>query len=174
MKSISFTPRPFGSRAAERSSRSVLSFYPYLCRKTRTMSNRRTFLKTTLLVASGVAVSGRVLAQGESKGPHFKNIIYTEKQQGDWEGKAGSHAPKVSRKGTKVTLVTEHGMSERHFIVRHTLVSKDGEVFGTQTFYPNEDEKAISTHDLPENYRGKLYATSFCNKHDFWMTEFEV
>ena len=137
------------------------------------MSNRRTFLKTTLLVASGLAVSKAGFAKGK-KDNHFSGIIYTESDQGDWEGKAGSHAPKVTIEGAKVTIFTDHGMSERHFIVRHTLVTPKGEVLGTQTFYPNEDEKAISTHELPEGYTGKLYATSFCNKHDFWMTEFEV
>lgn len=137
------------------------------------MSNRRNFLKTTLLVASGFAVSGTAFAKG-SNSPRFSGIIYTEKDQGDWDGKAGSHAPKITVEGSKATLFTDHGMSERHFIVRHTLVTPDGEVLGTQTFYPNEDPKAVSTHDIPAGYSGKLYATSFCNKHDFWITEFEV
>lgn len=144
------------------------------------MSNRRKFIKTTLLVASGLAVSGTAIAKGNlpagkaAKTPKFSGVIYTDKDQGDWDGKAGSHAPKIKVDGLKVTLHTDHGMSDRHFIVRHTLVMPKGEVLGTQTFYPNEDEKAISTHDLPEGYSGKLYATSFCNKHDFWVTEFEV
>ena len=144
------------------------------------MNNRRNFLKTTLIVASGFAVSGTAIAAGnfspakKGKSIKFSGIIYSEKDQGDWEGKAGSHAPKITMNGSKVTMLTDHGMSERHFIVRHTLVTPKGEVLGTQTFYPNEDEKALSTHDLPAGYSGKLYATSFCNKHDFWVTEFEV
>jgi superoxide reductase len=144
------------------------------------MNNRRNFIKSTLVVASGLAISGTAFAKGnlpapkKEKSPKFSGIIYSAKDQGDWEGKAGSHAPKITMNGSKVTILTDHGMSERHFIVRHTLVTPKGEVLGTQTFYPNEDEKALSTHDLPEAYSGKLYATSFCNKHDFWVTEFEV
>ncbi len=144
------------------------------------MSNRRNFIKTTLLVASGMVVTGTVFGGGnfppakKVKSPKLPGIIYSNNDQGDWEGKAGSHAPKITLNGSKVTLLTDHGMSERHFIVRHTLVTPKGEVLGTQTFYPNEDEKAISTHDLPAGYSGRLYATSFCNKHDFWVTEFEV
>lgn len=144
------------------------------------MSNRRNFIKTTLLVASGLAVSGTAFAKGNlpagkgGKTPKFSGIIYSENDEGYWEGKAGSHAPKITINGSNVTILTEHGMSDRHFIVRHTLVTPQGEVLGTRTFYPNEDEKAVSTHDLPAGFSGKLYATSFCNKHDFWVTEFEV
>ena len=35
---------------------------------------------------------------------------------------------------------------------------------------PNLDGTMISLAD----YKGKVYATSFCNKHDFWLTEFSV
>ncbi len=136
------------------------------------MKQRRQFIKTTLLVAGGVALSAPALAKG-TKSKEFKGIIYTEKDQGMWEGKAGSHAPVVSVEGNKVTLLTKHGMSEKHYIVRHTLVSDKGEVLGFKTFYPS-DEKAESSYTLPENFKGVLYATSFCNKHDFWVTRFEV
>ncbi len=136
------------------------------------MKDRRNFIKTTLLVAGGVALSAPVLAKGK-KNCNFEGIIFTDKHQGMWEGKAGSHVPKVTVNGRKVTLLTEHGMSEKHYIVRHTLVSGNGEFLGAKTFYP-DDEKAESTHTLPEGFKGKVYATSFCNKHDFWMTSFEV
>ncbi len=136
------------------------------------MNNRRQFLKTSLLVAGGVALSAPVLAKGK-KGYDFPGVIYTEKQQGMWDGKAGSHVPKVSVKGRKVTLLTVHVMSAKHYIVRHTLVSARGDFLGAKTFYP-KDEKAESTHILPQGFKGKVYATSFCNKHDFWLTSFEV
>ncbi len=97
-------------------------------------------------------------------------IIYSKSDQGKWEGKAGSHAPVVHVDGDQVTLVTEHGMSEKHYIVRHTLVTEAGEVIGEKTFYPT-DEKAVSTFIL-NGKRGKMTATSFCNKHDLWITEF--
>ena len=136
------------------------------------MNKRRQFIKTSLLVAGGIALSAPAMAKGK-KNAAFPGLIYSEKDQGMWDGKAGSHAPLVTVDGNKVTLFTKHGMSEKHYIVRHTLVSAKGEVLGFKTFYPT-DQKAQSTYTLPENFRGKLYATSFCNKHDFWVTEFEI
>jgi len=140
------------------------------------MNNRRNFLKSSVLLASGIAVSAPLLAKVNVKAdktPQFSGVIFTEKDQGKWEGKADSHVPKVSIKGSQVTLLTEHPMSYKHYIVKHTLVDHKGNMLGSKTFYPT-DEKAISNHELPEGFHGKLYATSFCNKHDFWLKEFSV
>jgi len=137
------------------------------------MNNRRKFIKTTLLVAGGIAVSSPVLAAKKKTGINTKGLIYTKGDAGMWDEKVGSHAPKVELKGNEVILTTEHGMSDRHYIVRHTLIADGGEVIGTETFYP-EDPKAISIYELPKGTKGKLYASSFCNKHDFWVTEFEI
>ena len=136
------------------------------------MDNRRNFIKTTLLVAGGLAITHPALAAKKRK-LHAKGLIYTKLDSGMWEEKVASHAPIVEIKGNEVTLTTEHGMSDRHYIVRHSLVTESGEVLGTETFYP-EDPKAISIHELPSGTKGKLYASSFCNKHDFWVTEFEI
>lgn len=46
-------------------------------------------------------------------------------------------------------------------------------VFGEKTFYPS-DKEANSTYELPPGHKSKLYATSFCNLHDFWATEFRI
>ena len=63
-------------------------------------------------------------------------------------------------------------MTEKHFIVRHTLVTEEGKVLGAKTFSPN-DEEARSSYKLAPEYKGKkLYATSFCNKHDMWVKAF--
>lgn len=136
------------------------------------MKNRRNFIKTTLLVAGGVAVSSPLFAKGKSKNS-FTGIIYTKDDSGMWAEKVASHAPIVEKSGDSIKLTTEHSMSERHYIVRHTLVTESGNVLGTETFYP-EDPKAISNFEIPEGTKGKMYATSFCNKHDFWVTEFEI
>ena len=84
--------------------------------------------------------------------------------------KVGSHAPQLTVAGGKVTVFTKHGMSAKHYIVRHTLVLADGTVVGAKTFAPT-DAEAKSTFELPAGYSGAFYATSFCNLHDFWMTE---
>jgi len=124
------------------------------------------------VVAGGLAVSKSVFAAKKSKAI-ASGLIYSANNAGMWSEKVGSHAPKVEIEGSMVGIKTVHGMSERHYIVRHTLVTENGEVIGSETFYP-EDEEAISTHELLADAKGKFYATSFCNKHDFWVTEFEI
>ena len=98
-------------------------------------------------------------------------IINTKKNPGKWAKKVATHAPKVHVEDRNVTITTNHPMSEQHYIVRHTLVSADGKVLGEKTFYPS-DKIAVSTFELPDDHGSRLYATSFCNIHDFWLTEF--
>lgn len=134
------------------------------------MQERRTFLKASLLLAGGAVIS-RAGGAFAASTPLPAGIVYTEANQGMWEGKAGSHAPKVVVDGTKVSLATKHPMSEKHFIVRHTLVAADGTVVGARTFFP-ADAEAASEFEVPA--AGTYYATSFCNLHDFWVTEFSA
>ena len=134
------------------------------------MINRRDFLKTTAVAASTVAISSTATAFAGS--PSHAGIVYSKDQQGQWEGKAGSHAPEVNVEGGKVTVTTVHPMTEAHFIVRHTVVLADGKVIGSATF--TAADKPVSTVELPKGYKGKACATSFCNKHDLWLTEFTV
>ena len=137
------------------------------------MIDRREFLKTTAVAASALAVtSGSKAFAAEVVGSCQAGIVYTEKEQGQWEGKAASHAPKVTVADGNVSVVTKHPMNDAHFIVRHTLVLEDGKVIGGKTF--TLDDKPESGFDLPEGYKGKAYATSFCNQHDLWVTEFTV
>lgn len=135
------------------------------------MNSRRFFLKTTLLTGAATAFANIPIVQAAS-GNHPKGIIYTPQNPGKWEKKIGSHAPVVKIKDGKVTIITNHGMSDNHYIVRHTLVTQEGEIIGEKTFSP-DDEEAVSHFDLPQK-QTKLIATSFCNKHDLWITEFFV
>ena len=135
------------------------------------MNTRRDFIKTSLVVAAGMAVSNPTKVFAAS-GKLPAGLIYTKENPGMWAKKVGSHLPKVSVKGNKVTITTEHPMRTKHFIVRHTLITTDGEVLGSKTFTP--DDEAISTYELPTMHSPTLYATSFCNQHDFWVAEFNV
>ncbi len=132
------------------------------------MTDRRSFLKTSAVAVSVLALSrsGSALASGDSE---YKGIVYTKDNAGQWAKKVGSHAPVVTIEGNGVTVETKHPMSEAHFIVRHTLVLADGTVVGGKAFTPKD--KPVSTYTLPAGYKGDLYATSFCNLHDFWLTE---
>ena len=136
------------------------------------MIKRRDFIKTALIMSAGASLTTSTVASATNK-LKFSGIIYTADDPGKWEKKVSGHAPKVSVDGKKVTISTMHSMSEQHYIVRHTLVCEHGRVLGEKTFYPT-DKKAVSTFTLPEKHASKFYATSFCNKHDLWVTEFTV
>ncbi len=133
------------------------------------MKTRREFLKSSLFATSAMVFGTSTAASASAQS--FSGIIYTKSNPGKWREKVGSHAPQISVIGSKVTIITGHPMSQEHYIVRHTLVLEDGTVLGAKTFYPPKDTKALSTFELPAGYKAKYYATSFCNLHDFWVTE---
>ncbi len=134
--------------------------------------DRRDFLKTAAAATAAVAASSAVSAFANESAPSLLGIIYTKEQQGQWEGKAGSHAPQITVEAGKVLVVTAHPMTTHHFIVRHTVVLADGTVIGDKTFSPSD--KPESSCELPKDYKGKICATSFCNMHDFWLSETTV
>jgi len=138
------------------------------------MKDRRTFIKTGVAALVGLSAASPLLANvsKSEKEINLPGLIYNEKHPGKWKLKVDSHLPKISISGSKVSITTDHGMSEIHYIVRHTLVDKNGNVIGYKTFYPTDEPK--SSFDIPKGYKGKLFATSFCNKHDFWVKEFAV
>lgn len=135
------------------------------------MTDRRDFLKTSAAAASVLALSSAssVFASSDAM---YTNIVYTKDNPGKWAKKVGSHAPEVVVADGKVSVATKHPMSEKHFIVRHTLVLADGTVVGGQVF--TATDKPESSYELPAGYTGKVFATSFCNLHDFWLTEVTI
>lgn len=133
------------------------------------MQKRRDFLKTSLVASAGL-VAATVLPASAAQDSKANIFAYTQEHQGRWEGKAGSHAPVVTIEGNKVTIETKHGMSDIHYIVKHTLVDSNGKVLGEKVFFPR-DAKAISTYEIEGKY-SELYALSFCNLHDLWATKF--
>jgi superoxide reductase len=132
------------------------------------MYDRRDFLKTTAAAASVLAIS-TVPQAFAADTALYTNVIYTKDNPGRWTEKVGSHAPEVTVTGSTVKVVTKHPMSEAHFIVRHTLILEGGTYLGSMTFTPTD--KPESSYELPAGYKGKIIATSFCNIHDFWLTE---
>jgi len=134
------------------------------------MNNRRDFMKTSF-VASAAVMAAVMPSMAAENTP--KNIFaYSKSNPGRWKGKAGSHAPVVTTDGSKITVETKHGMSDTHYIVKHSIVTESGEVLGENVFFPS-DKKAISTYEIKGKHT-KLYALSFCNLHDLWVSEFTV
>jgi len=135
------------------------------------MKGRREFLKSSLVVAGVAVAGGAVRVQAASTFP--VGLIYTKEAPGRWASKESSHAPKVTVEGRNVKVVTSHPMTEKHFIVKHTLVTPEGKFIGEKTF-ANTDPGAESTYELPEGFKGTLWAASFCNLHDLWVTELTI
>ena len=135
------------------------------------MNSRRQFLKGSITTASLLAITKITSVQAAENS--FAGIIYTKENPGKWKKKVGSHLPSIHIENGQVNLSTKHPMSAKHYIIRHTLVLEDGTVVGAKTFYP-DTEKATSDYTLPAGYKGKIYGTSFCNLHDFWVNEATV
>ena len=135
------------------------------------MKGRREFLKGSLVFAGAAIVGSAVRVQAAGTFPVA--LIYTKEAPGRWAGKEGGHAPKVTGEGRNVRVVTAHPMTQKHFIVKHTLVTAEGKFIGEKTF-ENTDSAAESSYEVPEGFRGTLWATSFCNLHDLWLTEFTI
>jgi superoxide reductase len=135
------------------------------------MKGRREFLKGSLIVACAAMTGSAARVEAASKFP--VGLIYTQEAPGQWAGKEGTHAPRVTLEERKVKVVTPHRMTEKHFIVKHTLVTPEGKLLGEKTF-ANTDPVAESSYTLPEGFKGTFWATSFCNLHDLWLTEYTV
>lgn len=133
------------------------------------MNSRRKFM---LMSAAAAAATFMPVVNASAKDARLpSNVIHTKGDPGIWAKKSGSHLPQVERKGDEVIISTLHPMTEEHYIVRHTFVDEDGKVIGAKTF-ANTDKKAVSKFRLPAGSNGKtFYATSFCNKHDYWMSK---
>jgi superoxide reductase len=135
------------------------------------MKGRRDFLKGSMIVAGAAVVGNAVRVQAATQFP--KGLIYTKEAPGRWAGKEGAHVPQVKLEGRQVTVVTPHPMTKEHYIVKHTLVTSEGKFLGEKIF-TNTDAAAESSYTLPEGIKGTLWATSFCNLHDYWLAEFTV
>lgn len=133
------------------------------------MNSRRKFMAMSAAATAAILMPVTNAAAKKSGG-YPSNIIYTQKDPGVWSKKAATHLPQVEVKNGKAIIRTLHPMTEKHYIVRHTLVDDKGNVVGAKTF-ANTDEKAVSRFELPADSKGKkFFATSFCNKHGFWVS----
>lgn len=132
------------------------------------MNSRRRFMAMSAAATAAILMPVTNAAAEKSR-RYPSNVVHTRKDPGVWDKKAGSHLPQVEVKNGKAIIRTLHPMTEKHYIVRHTLVDESGNVIGAKTF-SNTDEKAVSRFKIPASSKGKKhFATSYCNKHDFWV-----
>jgi superoxide reductase len=135
------------------------------------MDRRHFLLKSAAVAATTPVVTLVSTVQATETATHLPpmNLIFTQDNAGKWEKKKGSHLPKIKVANGKVKVSTKHSQSEDHFIVRHTLLLSDGTVLGSKTFSPEIDP--VSEYELPAGYKGSIFATSFCNRHDLWLAD---
>ena len=155
------------------------------------MSERREFLKLVAASPAGAllvplfAETGKgtlaadVECAAEVLGKLPENIIYTKERPGAWKGKDGSHIPSVAAEKSGdaivVKLENKHGMTEAHYIVRHTIVAECGTVLGAKTF--SWKDQPISTHEIKLAADAKtshVFVLSYCNLHDLWLAHAEL
>jgi len=149
------------------------------------MSERRRFLRTLAAGPAGAlllpifsqtgesTLAADIESVAEKSGGLPENIIYTKDQPGVWKGKDGGHLPQISASTEDdqllVDVETLHGMSEKHYIVRHTIVSAEGEVLGAKTFHWKDEP--VSQHKIKAQPGSDVYVLSYCNLHDLWLVK---
>ncbi len=135
--------------------------------------NRRNFIALGGLVGTAAAalpaVSYATSMRAANKMP---DLVFTAEDPAHWVGVKKLHVPKTEVMGGMLKISTPHPMSEGHYIVSHTVVLDGGRFLSRQTFTPKD--KPVSEHKLPMGYKGKVFITSTCNQHDFWLKEIHV
>ncbi len=140
---------------------------------------RRDFIKFGAAGAvAGFALPHADLAQAGSIPTPPGDVFYTKDAQGRWAGKAATHLPVIEavKDGGKVNVkvTTPHEMKGyEHYIVKHVMLDKDYKFLAEHMFDPAKEPVPVSTFTL-DGYSGTLYALSFCNKHDLWVSSAEV
>ena len=158
--------------------------------------DRASFLRKSVLGLSAGLVSSSVIAacgqqntQTDSSAstttddintdPKAGGVYYTLDAPGRWSKKAEGHAPKVeltpmADQKVKVQVVTTHPMKGfEHYIIKHQLLDASFGYLDENLFDPNQDSEPISEFTLT-GYTGPLYALSFCNLHDVWLSQINV
>ena len=118
-------------------------------------------------IAVAMPVAGRAAEAG-----HYENVIFTATDTGHWTGMEALHVPDTAVAGATLTIKTPHPMSQAHYIVSHTVVLEGGKFLDRKTFAYSD--QPVSTHTLPDGYKGRVIVTSTCNLHDFWVKVISV
>ena len=124
------------------------------------MSNRRTFLKSSLAVAAGFAV-GHISPVSAEPACLPKGVVYTKEHPGKWSKKVKGHMPNVKVEGNRVTVTTTHGMSEEHYI-EWVEVIVGGKAY-RQFLKPGEAPEATFCVEADQ-----VTAREYCNLHGLW------
>jgi superoxide reductase len=140
---------------------------------------RRDFIRLSI-VSVGAGITEPKIAQADSENlvKGGSDIYYTKEEPGRWSGKVETHLPniEIEKAGGKITVkvVTAHEMKGyEHYIVKHVLLDRNHKFIDEHMFDPTKNSEAISTFTL-QDYSGRIYVLSMCNKHDLWLNAAEV
>ena len=139
---------------------------------------RSQFMTLGLAGLSGVIFAPKqVIAQ--TRDPKAGGLYYTAESPGRWSEKVTSHVPHISvlrSSGGAVNIQVETSHSQdgyAHYIIKHQLLDSDFNYITEALFDPTTGNVPKSEFTL-DNYRGTLYALSYCNLHDVWLDSVEV
>ena len=143
--------------------------------------NRRNFIKFTsylgLSSLGGIYLSNFSLADDNYSfllnSELAGKVFYTEKYPGRWSKKIKGHIPTFERKNNIVEISTGHEMNGyEHYIIKHMIFDKKFNLKNEIMFDPLNDSP-ISKIKI-SNLKDKIYALSLCNKHDAWISSFDI
>jgi superoxide reductase len=102
--------------------------------------------------------------------------LYTAEKPGKWTGKEATHlavlkSSTVLPNGmTRVVVETPgHVMTAEHYISRHEIRNRQGDIIASNLFKVGTDMTALSTLELAMPV-GALKLYSYCNLHGIWMS----
>ncbi|MGN7612128.1 desulfoferrodoxin family protein [Magnetococcales bacterium HHB-1] len=143
---------------------------------------RRDFIRSTALFSTTLATTALISTTAKSSAPPQINhdtllnlgggLFYTRQAPGRWAKKVGSHLPQIKYQQKKprtyhIEVVTPHGMTPKHHIVKHQLLDANLRFLQEKVFDPNKDHP--HTFFTLQDYQGPLFVASLCNLHDLWL-----
>lgn len=146
--------------------------------------DRRTFLKNSGLLATVAFIPTQLWGCGDVTSDGVVNAawaaradeleaaaVLTAKYPGEWSEKVGSHVPEIELNlgEGSITVRTNHGMAEDHYISTLYVRNQHGMVVGMQEF-SGTDAEAVATFTLPKGTE-HVVAYSYCTKHDHWKSD---
>jgi superoxide reductase len=159
---------------AERHNQNSITYQPQ-----GIIMKRRDFIRLTAASAGASLIAPSIVRAEEAKpASATADIYFTKENSGRWEGKAATHSPVIevtkAEGAITVKVTTPHEVKAyEHYIVKHTLLDANHKFLGEHIFDPTKETTPVSSYTLKE-YSGTIYALSFCNKHDLWLSSAEV
>jgi len=137
---------------------------------------RREFLTAGLVSGAAFAlIPAHAFAglPGPLTSPLAGSVFYTAQAPGRWAGKEAGHVPSIEIIGSKVQVMTGHGMDGYdHYIVKHVLLDENLG-FVQETMFNPATDSPISEYDL-SGLENRIYALSLCNQHDAWLNVLDL